>query len=40
MNFEKIVNHVTEKIYEREPFLLERFGEQGKENAAKITIII
>ncbi|MCM3391058.1 hypothetical protein [Cytobacillus oceanisediminis] len=31
MSFEKIVNHVTEKIYEREPFLLERFGEQGKE---------
>lgn len=31
MNFEKIVNRVTEEIYEREPFLLERFGEQGKE---------
>ncbi|RBP92991.1 hypothetical protein DFO70_106121 [Cytobacillus firmus] len=31
MNFEKIVNRVTEVIYEREPFLLERFGEQGKE---------
>ncbi|PAE24939.1 MULTISPECIES: hypothetical protein [Bacillaceae] len=31
MNHDKIVNSVTEKIYEREPSLLERFGEQGKE---------
>ncbi|EWG12993.1 hypothetical protein [Cytobacillus firmus] len=31
MNYEKIVNGVTEKIYEREPSLLQRFGVQGKE---------
>ncbi|MDM5227115.1 hypothetical protein QUF73_12950 [Cytobacillus sp. NJ13] len=31
MNFEKVVHRVTEAIYEREPSLLDRFGEQGKE---------
>lgn len=31
MSYEKIVNRVTEKIYELEPSLLERFGEKGKE---------
>ncbi|MBG9444390.1 hypothetical protein ABE67_08705 [Cytobacillus firmus] len=31
MNHDRVVNSVTEKIYEREPSLLERFGEQGKE---------
>lgn len=31
MNFDRIVNKVTEMIYEREPSLLERFGEKGKE---------
>ncbi|EMR05580.1 hypothetical protein C772_02400 [Bhargavaea cecembensis DSE10] len=30
MNVDQIVNQVTEKIYEIEPALLERFGEQGK----------
>lgn len=30
MNIDQIVDQVTEKIYEREPALLERFGEQGK----------
>ena len=30
MNVDEIVNQVTEKIYELEPGLLERFGEQGK----------
>ncbi|SEJ79786.1 hypothetical protein SAMN04488127_2836 [Bhargavaea ginsengi] len=30
MNTDEIVNQVTEKIYELEPALLERFGEQGK----------
>ncbi|KZE36399.1 hypothetical protein AV656_14750 [Bhargavaea cecembensis] len=30
MNVDEIVNQVTEKIYELEPALLERFGDQGK----------
>ncbi|WP_424237884.1 hypothetical protein [Bhargavaea ginsengi] len=30
MNVNEIVDQVTEKIYELEPALLERFGEQGK----------
>ncbi|MFC7365993.1 MULTISPECIES: hypothetical protein [Bhargavaea] len=30
MNVDMIVNQVTEKIYELEPALLERFGEPGK----------
>jgi hypothetical protein len=31
VNFDGIVNQVSEMIYEREPSLLERFGEKGKE---------
>lgn len=30
MNVDEIVNQVTDRIYELEPALLERFGEQGK----------
>jgi hypothetical protein len=30
VNVDEIVNQVTERIYELEPTLLERFGEQGK----------
>ncbi|MGG3804182.1 hypothetical protein [Metabacillus fastidiosus] len=31
MNYHLIVNKVTDMIYEREPSLLERFGDKGKE---------